>query len=66
MTNYSSAAQRVQQGRHEEEREASTRPCLLYSKRGAKVGGGGQISCEEFKMQGGPFNVNIHPASSRS
>lgn len=57
---------RFQQGRHEEGRKASTRPCLLYSKWGAKVGGGGQISCERFKMQGGPFNVNIHPASTRS
>lgn len=57
---------RFQQGRREEGRKASTRPCLLYSKWGAKVGGGGQISCEQFKMQGGPFNVNIHPASARS
>lgn len=37
-----------------EKKRTSTRPCLLYSKREAKVGGGGQISSEEVKMQGGP------------
>lgn len=48
------------------ERKASTCSCLLYSKREAKVGGGGQISSEELKRQSRPLNVNMQPSSTRS